>query len=213
MKQVCIKLCILLLNILSISSYFLLKVLNILSSYQERLRNEIERVGVTTLSKKLGIARNTLYNWSEKSNVPLDKLMAMGEHGLDVNYVVSGDIRNVQYSEQDKKIMDTFQSLSQENKEAALKVLDGLMFVNNGYVKQVTINNNQTGFSEVPFMWIAFVCAIASWGLLFLLHNVPETNKIAQAALVIPSIIIQLFTFIMLICDHFAKKNKKGIAK
>ncbi len=60
-------------------------------TYKERLKNEIERLGVTNLSKKLGVARNTLYNWSEKSNVPLDKLMLMGEHGLNVDYVISGN--------------------------------------------------------------------------------------------------------------------------
>ncbi len=106
-----------------------------MSNYQERLTQEIERVGITVLSKKLGIARNTLYNWSEKSNVPLDKLMAMGEHGLDVGYVILGVVNpSVQYSEQDKQIMDSIQSLSAENKASAKKVIDGLVMVNHGYI-------------------------------------------------------------------------------
>ncbi len=112
-----------------------------MNSYQERLRSEIERIGITALSKKLGIARNTLYNWSEKSNVPLDKLMAMGEHGLNVEYVISGE-KTAQYSEQDKKVIDTFHKLTPDNQDTAIKVLDGLTFVNNGYVNQVNFNQS-----------------------------------------------------------------------
>ncbi len=151
-----------------------------MSNYQERLREEIERVGITTLSKKLGIARNTLYNWSEKSNVPLDKLMAMGEHGLDVDYVISGNINpNVQYSEQDKKLINTIQKLTPENKEAAEKVIEGLSFVNNGYVKQVNINHNhsQAGFTDIEFSLVGAVFGIlaiilATFGEKFI-HSLP----------------------------------------
>ncbi|RKM24065.1 hypothetical protein D6D69_01250 [Moraxella catarrhalis] len=83
-----------------------------MSNYQDRLQAEIERVGVTHLSRKLGIARNTLYNWSEKANVPLDKLMAMGEHGLDVTYVITGNhTLPAQYSEQDIAIADSIKKL------------------------------------------------------------------------------------------------------
>lgn len=83
-----------------------------MSNYQDRLQSEIERVGVTHLSRKLGIARNTLYNWSEKANVPLDKLMAMGEHGLDVAYVITGNhTLPAQYSEQDIAMVESIKQL------------------------------------------------------------------------------------------------------
>lgn len=106
-----------------------------MSNYQDRLRDEIERVGITTLSKKLGIARNTLYNWSEKANVPLDKLMAMGEHGVDVEYVISGRVNpTVQYSEQEQKIMQNVHSLNASDKEAVEKMVKGLALVNHGHI-------------------------------------------------------------------------------
>ena len=88
-----------------------------MSNYQNRLQAEIERVGVTHLSRKLGIARNTLYNWSEKANVPLDKLMAMSEHGLDVTYVITGNhTLPAQYSEQDIAIVESIRQLDPKMK-------------------------------------------------------------------------------------------------
>jgi phage repressor protein C with HTH and peptisase S24 domain len=57
------------------------------------------------------MARNTLYNWCEKGNIPLDKLILLGEAGVDVHYVVFGkssgaqniERNNVQNSEQDRE--------------------------------------------------------------------------------------------------------------
>ncbi|OOS08064.1 Phage repressor protein C, contains Cro/C1-type HTH and peptisase s24 domains [Moraxella cuniculi DSM 21768] len=72
-----------------------------MNKYQERLRSEIDRIGVQELSKKMGIARNTLYNWAEKSNTPLDKLMELAEHGLDIEYIITGSTKeNAQNIEQ-----------------------------------------------------------------------------------------------------------------
>lgn len=96
-----------------------------MSNYQNRLQAEIERVGVTHLSRKLGIARNTLYNWSEKANVPLDKLMAMGEHGLDVTYVITGNHTiPAQYSEQDIAVAEAIKNLDPKTKHFILKGLE-----------------------------------------------------------------------------------------
>ncbi|MBD3614238.1 helix-turn-helix domain-containing protein [Kingella kingae] len=95
-----------------------------MSNYQERLQQEIERVGVTHLSRKLGIARNTLYNWSEKANVPLDKLMAMGEHGLDVTFIITGNHElSAQYSEQDIAITNSIKKLDPTTRSFILKGL------------------------------------------------------------------------------------------
>lgn len=95
-----------------------------MSNYQERLQSEIERIGVTYLSRKLGIARNTLYNWSEKANVPLDKLMAMGEHGLDVTFVITGNhVVPAQYSEQDIAIADSIKNLDPNIRSFIMKGL------------------------------------------------------------------------------------------
>lgn len=96
-----------------------------MSNYQNRLQAEIERVGITYLSRKLGIARNTLYNWSEKANVPLDKLMAMGEHGLDITYIITGNhALPAQYSEQDIAMADTIKNLDPKIRNFIMKGLE-----------------------------------------------------------------------------------------
>lgn len=61
-----------------------------MSTKEERLREQIDARGVSELARSLGVARNTLYNWCEKGNVPLDKLYALGEAGVDVAYVLTG---------------------------------------------------------------------------------------------------------------------------
>ncbi|MDC4605334.1 helix-turn-helix domain containing protein [Acinetobacter baumannii] len=61
-----------------------------MNSFNERLRSEVERIGVSKLARDLGIARNTLYNWCEKGNIPLDKLLILSDYGLDVSYVITG---------------------------------------------------------------------------------------------------------------------------
>lgn len=65
-------------------------MLNILSILNNRLRSEVDRIGISKLSRELGIARNTIYNWCEKGNIPLDKLFLLGESGLDISYIISG---------------------------------------------------------------------------------------------------------------------------
>nr|WP_227591454.1 S24 family peptidase [Acinetobacter sp. Marseille-Q1620] len=60
----------------------------ILSIFLQRLRSEIERIGVSELARKAGVARNSLYNWCEKGNIPLDKLFLLAEHGVDVDYIL-----------------------------------------------------------------------------------------------------------------------------
>lgn len=62
----------------------------ILNNINERLRSEVDRIGVSQLSRDLGIARNTLYNWCEKGNIPLDKLLLLKDYGLDVDYIITG---------------------------------------------------------------------------------------------------------------------------
>lgn len=68
----------------------------ILSKFIERLQSEIDRLGVSELARSTGFARNSLYNWCEKGNIPLDKLLILGSYGLDVDYVVTGKNLNVQ---------------------------------------------------------------------------------------------------------------------
>jgi phage repressor protein C with HTH and peptisase S24 domain len=62
--------------------------------YQKRLETEIERVGgVTVVAKKLGIVRNTVYNWIQKANVPLNMLIELQQIGVDLSYILSDSSR------------------------------------------------------------------------------------------------------------------------
>lgn len=65
----------------------------ILNNYAERLRQEIDRIGVSELARNTGFARNSLYNWCDKGNIPLDKLYVLAQHGVDLSFVIaeSGD--------------------------------------------------------------------------------------------------------------------------
>jgi len=73
-----------------------IKVLVILSKMAERLRAEVDRIGISDLARKTGSARNTIYNWCEKGNIPLDKLLLLSNFGVDIDYVISGKHKNVQ---------------------------------------------------------------------------------------------------------------------
>lgn len=72
-----------------------------MSNFTERLCFEIDRLGVSELARKTGFARNSLYNWSEKGNIPLDKLFVLSQHGLNMNFVLFGE-HSVQNNEQFK---------------------------------------------------------------------------------------------------------------
>ncbi|WPO67580.1 S24 family peptidase [Acinetobacter haemolyticus] len=79
-----------------------------MSIFTERLRKEIDRIGVSELARSTGFARNSLYNWCEKGNIPLDKLLLLGEYGVDVDYVVSNKSNSAQNIAQNLKFEDEF---------------------------------------------------------------------------------------------------------
>ena len=66
-------------------------MLVILNRLAERLRAEVDRIGISDLARKTGSARNTIYNWCEKGNIPLDKLLLLSDFGIDIDYVISGN--------------------------------------------------------------------------------------------------------------------------
>lgn len=45
------------------------------------------------MAKLLGTARNTIYNWLEKGNIPLNRLEELGAIGADIQFVVTGQRR------------------------------------------------------------------------------------------------------------------------
>jgi len=62
---------------------------------KKHFEEEINRIGVSTIAGKLGIARNTVYNWVSKGNAPMDKLLQLGALGLDLSYIFSGIRKSV----------------------------------------------------------------------------------------------------------------------
>ena len=52
-----------------------------------RLKEEIEALkgGVTAAADHLQKSRNTIYNWFEKGNVPVDQVTKLGEIGVDLS--------------------------------------------------------------------------------------------------------------------------------
>lgn len=62
-----------------------------MSMARDRLEEEVNRIGVSTISTYLGVARNTVYNWLAKGNIPLTSLMALEGLGANLVYIVTGN--------------------------------------------------------------------------------------------------------------------------
>jgi hypothetical protein len=57
----------------------------------DRLDEEVRSAGgPLKVSKALGVAKGTVYNWLEKGNIPADKLEALESLGCDACYIVTG---------------------------------------------------------------------------------------------------------------------------
>ncbi len=118
-----------------------------MSNYQERLSEEIERISdgnLSQLSKNIGVARNTLYNWQEKANIKLDQLVKLSKQGLDIGYVISG--KKEQYAqndltEQEILLLREFGKLSDEQKQLTL----GLLISGIGCMNKLVIHNGPNG--------------------------------------------------------------------
>ena len=64
---------------------------NEMDDFCNRLKEEIERLGGnTTLGKKVGVDRTTIYNWCKHGNAPAHKLYELTRLGLDIHYVFTG---------------------------------------------------------------------------------------------------------------------------
>ncbi len=63
---------------------------NFLENLHVRLVEELRRVSPPVIAKQAGIARATVYNWMEKGNVPMDKLVLLEAAGADVLYILTG---------------------------------------------------------------------------------------------------------------------------
>ncbi len=68
-----------------------------MSDMQKRFSEEVDKIGVTSIARELGVARNTVYNWIAKGNAPLNYVAILTTLGVDIVYVLAGDVlgRNV----------------------------------------------------------------------------------------------------------------------
>lgn len=62
------------------------------SSVGLRLKDEIKRlpVSISGAARKVGKARNTIYNWIARGNIPAYQLMRLADLGVDTQYVTTG---------------------------------------------------------------------------------------------------------------------------
>lgn len=93
-----------------------------MSGFRERFESEVERIGgVTAISNTLGVARNTIYNWMAKGNVPLNSLMGLaGILGMDVVYVLTGERLVSTLGEEEAKLLEKYREAPAAVKAAAI---------------------------------------------------------------------------------------------
>ncbi|WP_432721428.1 hypothetical protein R0381_002439 [Jeongeupia wiesaeckerbachi] len=92
----------------------------------KRLAAEIERLGgVTAVAKQIGSVRNTIYNWLEKGNIPLNKLEELKGLGADVVFVLTGQQAVTTLPPDEQMILTRYRASPPELRDAALRVLLG----------------------------------------------------------------------------------------
>ncbi|HDS7101866.1 TPA: AlpA family phage regulatory protein [Escherichia coli] len=99
-----------------------------LEKIHARLISELKRVGPLAVSKSTGISRATIYNWMEKGNIPLDKLVVLGVAGVDVAFILTGmstdgevEIQN-RISPEKQKLIDTFDNMTPDQQRSFLEI-------------------------------------------------------------------------------------------
>jgi transcriptional regulator with XRE-family HTH domain len=97
----------------------------------ERLKEERERLGYnqTDFAALAAATRKTLFNWESGSASPgAEALAAWADHGLDVNYVVTGArdfVPPPALTAEEQTLLDYFRQASKEVRRAALGALLG----------------------------------------------------------------------------------------
>ncbi|MEH6784087.1 MAG: helix-turn-helix domain-containing protein [Alcanivorax jadensis] len=98
-----------------------------MGGYRERFEEEVDRIGgVSAIARDMGVARNTIYNWMEKGNVPLNRLAALGGvMGMDVVYVVTGQHSGSSLSAEESEMLALYRAATLSGKMAAVGALQG----------------------------------------------------------------------------------------
>lgn len=98
-----------------------------MSTPAERLAREVESLGgVSYVAKALKTARNTVYNWIEKGNIPLNKLDELSRLGGDTVYILTGHRSRpsaCDMSPRESSMLADFRSASPEGQDAVEKTL------------------------------------------------------------------------------------------
>ncbi len=98
-----------------------------MSDSGKRLAAEIERLGgVTPVAKQLGTVRNTIYNWLEKGNIPLNKLEELGAAGADVVFILTGQHSPALLAADEQLLLQAYRTLDPSRKAGALGAVAGL---------------------------------------------------------------------------------------
>nr|VFK69070.1 MAG: Bacteriophage CI repressor helix-turn-helix domain-containing protein [Candidatus Kentron sp. UNK]VFK73806.1 MAG: Bacteriophage CI repressor helix-turn-helix domain-containing protein [Candidatus Kentron sp. UNK] len=73
--------------------------------------------GVSAVAKHLGKARNTVYNWCEKGNIPLDQLIQLASIGVDVQYVLTGEsvMQEKSLKPEEEALLDNYRNSSEDS--------------------------------------------------------------------------------------------------
>lgn len=95
-----------------------------MSKLGARLGDEIERLGgVAAVATQLRIVRNTIYNWIQKENIPINKLLELGLLGADTTYILTGkrgDFGKLQPREE--ALLDNYRNSDEKNKKVIEQV-------------------------------------------------------------------------------------------
>lgn len=94
-----------------------------MSDFRDRLGREIERLGVSWVASTLGVARNTIYNWVGKGNVPLNSLMQLTGLGVDVVYVITGEMTQAVLSPEEQELVELYRRAPASVRKAVVAAL------------------------------------------------------------------------------------------
>ncbi|KAB2927396.1 MAG: bacteriophage CI repressor [Candidatus Contendobacter sp.] len=83
----------------------------------ERLAEEVERIGgVSAVAARLETARNTIYNWAEKGNIPANKLLELAEMGADAIYILTGQRASGTLPPREAALLDNYRHSDDQGK-------------------------------------------------------------------------------------------------
>lgn len=96
-----------------------------MSTIGKRLSEEIERLGgVSEVANKIGTVRNTIYNWIQKENIPINKLVDLGKLGADQVYILTGIHNENNLQPRESALIDNYRNSNEKDK----KVIESVAF-------------------------------------------------------------------------------------